>query len=507
MMSYGKPLPYDGRNLLTADLYDVNEAAQLPTADPAEAIRYHAQRGEFKPDTTWVLQPWGQFIVAGASLALFGHDTIPARLPFALAGALTAALLYAVVRARLASTVAAVAAVALLLTNSFWVMHMRQCRYYSLSCLFFLVTLEAYLRWREGRRWGGPIFIGAAWLWFQVDYGSVWPVFVVLGLHALITRTRTLRQTLLTFAGLCAVTVPFCLYYDLIGRARQSGKYIPWSNAIRVTLYQLNQFQLPLVIMPVVLYFLWLKIKNGSDSRSVSLVGLSFAIACALPVWMAVVSPYAYYRYIVPLTPISIIVTAFGIVELARRLPRKKDLRWLAPCAVATATLLFAVTNLPSRPGVIFAFPDQYPRLEYYLSGVIRQEIRFVIDDLTGTGEDDPNRIAVEFLRQRLKPDDEIICNYEDVPLIFYLKNSLVRGGISCFRVNDKVGRVRFAVLRVSAGQHQSIYSRVLKEGLWRQSSTKGLDIAYANYPDPQLHYARLSAGAHPLKIWERVSQ
>src|SRR5208283_667988 len=125
MICYGRPLAYDGFNIVTRDMYDPKETEKLPTGDPADAIRYYRARGEFKADTTWTYHPWGQFILAGASLALFGHDTVPARLPFALAGALTVALLYAVVRRRLASPAAAAVAVTLVLGNSFWVMHMR----------------------------------------------------------------------------------------------------------------------------------------------------------------------------------------------------------------------------------------------------------------------------------------------------------------------------------------------------------------------------------------------
>ena len=384
MMSYGRPLAYDGYNLISRDFYFPEEAQQLPTGDPAEAVRHYVKRGDFKADTAWKAQPWGQFVVAGVSLALFGHDTIPARLPFALAGALTAALLYAVVRRRLASPVAAMAAVALVLGNSFWVMHMRQCRYHALSSLFLLVTLEAYLRWSEGRRWGGPVFIGAAWMWFQMDYGSVWPVLGILALHAVITRTRRLREIVLVFAGFCVVTAPFCLYYELAGRAKHTATN--WSNAIWTMLFEVNQFQLPLVIIPVVLYLLWLKRKDDSNPQSsLPLVGLSLAIVSVLPIWMALAGPFPFYRYIVPLTTLSAIVTAYGIVETARLLPRAKDVRWLLPSAVAAATLFFSITNLPSRPGGLL-FSDEHS-LGYYLSSVVRPEIRLLIGDLTGGGK------------------------------------------------------------------------------------------------------------------------
>jgi hypothetical protein len=502
LVSYGRPLAYDGRNFISRDFFYPEEAEALPTGDAAQAIRYHIRYGDFKADTTWI-EPWGQFIAAGVSLALFGHDTIPARLPFALAGALTAALLYAAVRRRLASTVAAAAAAALVLGNSFWIMHMRQCRYYALSSLFLLVTVEAYLRWQEGRRWGGMIFIGAAWLWFQTDYGSVWPVLGILGLHALISRTRPIRETALVFAGFCAVTAPFCIYYELAGRTMYATTL--WYDSIWQMLFQLNQFQLPLLMVPAVIYLLWSRRRNGSNTQSASLVGLSLAIICASTIWMALVSPFPFYRYLVPVTTLSAIVATYVIIETARLFPGAKDTRLLVPCTVAAATLLLLTTNVLSLPGAL-VFPGKY-RLERYLSSVVRPEIRLLIADWTGDGQDDPNRATVEFLRRRLRPNDEILCNYEDKPLMFYLPN-LVRGGVSCFRVTDS-GNVRFAVYRKSVDfSHYSIYSRELRKSSWVTHGTDAPDICFGNNPDPRFHYSLLMAGSPtPLVILERVSE
>jgi hypothetical protein len=501
MMSHGRPLAYDGRNLITMDLYFPEEARNLPTGDPAEAVTYYARRGDFKADTSWIGQPWGQFLAAGISLALLGDDTFPARLPFALAGALTAALFYTFARRRLGLP-AALCATALLMTNSFWIMHMRQCRYYALSSLFLLLTLEAYLRWKEGRRWGGPVFIGAAWLWFQVDYGSVWPVLVILGMDSVIARARRLGETVLVFAGFCAATAPFCVYYELAGRTKYMASQ--WSDAVLNMLFEINQFQLPLVVIPVVLLLLWINRKESTNTQSRSLVALCLAIVCALTIWMAVAGPFPAYRYVAPLTPLSAVVVAYGIVESARLLPRAKDVRGLVPAAIAAATLLFSITSLLSLPGAL-VFPEQH-RLKYYLSSVIRPEIRLLVGDLTGVGQDDPNRATIEFIRKRLKPGDEILCNYEDVPLMFYL-GCKVRGGISCFRVTDG-GNARFAVYRQSVGfSHSSIYMQELGKSLWTSHIVEAPDIAWGNCPDPRFHHTLLSAGSPPLIVFERTAQ
>ena len=42
----------------------------------------------------------------------------------------------------------------------------------------------------------------------------------------------------------------------------------------------------------------------------------------------------------------------------------------------------------------------------------------------------DANRIVIEWLRENSKPTDEILVNYEDIPLLYYLPNP-VRGGIA----------------------------------------------------------------------------
>ncbi len=502
MMSYGRPLAYDGNNLITMDIYSAGETEKLRSGDPAEAIRYHVQRGDFKADTTWIGQPWGQFIVAGVSLALFGNDTVPARLPFALAGALTVTLLFTVVRRRLNSWIPAVSATALVFLNSFWVMHMRQCRYYALSSLFLLLTLEAYLRWKEGRRWGGLIFIGSAWMWFQADFGSVWPVIGILGLDAVITRARRLGETGLVFAGFCAVTAPFCYYYELAGRVKDTAMPLP--DKVVGMLFQVNQFQLPFIIIPLALFLWWIDKERRSNTQSRSLVGLSLAIVCALTIWMALVSPFPFYRYIVPTTTLSAIIVAYVIVELARRLPHSKTIRWLVPSVVAAATLLFCFTNLLSWPGSVL-FPEKH-RLKYYLTSVARPEIRLFIGDLSAA-PGDPNRATVEFLRQRLKPGDEVLCNYEDIPLMFYFHNR-VRGGISCFRVGDEVGEARFAVYRRSVGfSHTSIYKREMSKNQWRAYTLEAPDIPWGNFPEPRFHYALLSAGSSPLMVFERVDQ
>src|SRR5512137_2012600 len=96
MLKYGKPLAWDGRNLITMDSMADEDPATLHerTGNVDAMLRYLVARKDFRADTTWVNQPWGQFVAAAASLGVLGHGTWQARLPFALAGLATVLLLY-----------------------------------------------------------------------------------------------------------------------------------------------------------------------------------------------------------------------------------------------------------------------------------------------------------------------------------------------------------------------------------------------------------------------------
>ena len=294
MLSTGRPLAYDGVNLITMDRYFPGEGSILPTKNAKEAVDFFVRRKDFKADTTWIGQPWGQFIVAGMSLALFGDNTVAARLPFALAGAMTATLLFVMVRKRFSSSVPAIVAVALLLGNTFWFLHMRQCRYYALSALFLLLTMGSYLRWQEGNRWGAPVFIGSAWIWFHQDFGSIWPVLLILALDAAIVAGRhRLRNTVFVFTSLGLIIAPWIVYYNMVGRLHEPEA--PWIFKTWNMLSQMNQFQLPLILVPVAVFFLWRDRHKSSEAEGRRLVSLSIAIIAALTVWMSTVGPLVFY--------------------------------------------------------------------------------------------------------------------------------------------------------------------------------------------------------------------
>ena len=115
----------------------------------------------------------------------------------------------------------------------------------------------------------------------------------------------------------------------------------------------------------------------------------------------------------------------------------------------------------------------------------------------------------IEFLRGRVEPGDEILINYEDSPLMFYLDNP-IRGGIGCFRAEDPAPPApRFLVLRQSATfTHAEVYEREWRRHRWIHADVDAPDIPGANSPDPLGHYSLIDdwAGWPRFRVYENAT-
>jgi 4-amino-4-deoxy-L-arabinose transferase-like glycosyltransferase len=101
-------------------------------------------------------------VATALSIRLLGQTTLAARLPFALASLITVLLLYWLALEYCASIMIASVAAVLLTLNAYWILHARQCRYYSLSSLFLALTFLCYAYWQRGGKWGQGAFIASA---------------------------------------------------------------------------------------------------------------------------------------------------------------------------------------------------------------------------------------------------------------------------------------------------------------------------------------------------------
>ncbi|MGE0535927.1 MAG: ArnT family glycosyltransferase [Pirellulales bacterium] len=487
LLKYGRPLGYDGRNLITMDWYVEGAESSIPSGAAAESIDYFVARGDFRDDTTWTGQPWGQFVLAAASMAMLGKSTWGARLPFALCGVGVAVVLYSFIRKRFCDPAMSVAALLLLLGNVYWVLHMRQCRYYAPASLLLLVTFVAYVRWRARDRWGGAAFVFSAWCFFQCDFGTFWPVMAVLTVDGLWSFRGRRYEFLGAMAALAALLGPWIWYYEILERLKP--RLADSAQSVWILLMSFNQYQLPLIVMPVCLWFAWRARRAQSmPTGATHAIVLAAAIVAAILIWVPLVAPYPFYRYLAVATPLSCLLVSYilaGLIDVALRHKAASDLR--VACSVVLAGLLL-VTQVAAAPANLALMAGQS---SVHISlGFWRPDLRTLYVDLRNIGPD-PNREIVAELTPKLRPGDAVLTDVEDAPLMFYT-DAEVRGGLATFRSDDtSVPPPRFIIIRSTGQMGRDAIRRQLARHTWRKLPVWIPAERFGNIPDPLFHRAR----------------
>ena len=468
-LKHGKPLGYDGVNLLTNDNAAAEDARTIyaRTTSASAGVEYIVKRGDLRADTSWIYHPWGQFVVAAASIGILGKTTVAARLPFALAAFATVPLLYWLTRRATGSVVTAAAACALLLVNGSWILHGRQARYYALSSLLLVAVMAAFDRWQRGARLGAPAFVVIAWLFFQVDYGTFWPVAGVLAIAALINQRREILKPLLVLGALSVSIVPFVFFYKLANR--RSVQVEDWPHRFNGVVFNTNEAVAPVVVLvTAAITFAFVQRRLAESERR--LVGVSLAIIATMILWVPTVAPASFVRYVIMTAPLGAFLTAWTLSRIGQST--------IVTCAAAAIVGVTAWVTLPF---------DSWASMDPLRSNgaLVRPMLRSMVDDVF-VPHKDPNRIVIDYLRAHAKPTDEILINYEDIPLMYYLSNP-IRGGVAAFRVeDDSKGPPEFIVLRRSVPYvHMPVFTREMNRYTWDPITLGAPDVVWGNNPDP----------------------
>lgn len=108
---------------------------------------------QFSVSPLWRWHPWLQFYVTALSFKLFGVSALTARLPFAITGVIFFWYYLGFLKRRgPKNLVFFLIANLLVLTSAPLLLHLRQARYYALSVLFTLMTVDGYLSIKNGKR-------------------------------------------------------------------------------------------------------------------------------------------------------------------------------------------------------------------------------------------------------------------------------------------------------------------------------------------------------------------
>lgn len=391
----------------------------------------------YGPGLSFIAQPWLESYVAAASFAMFGKSEWSARLPFALFGFFSFFLLYAAA-ARLFDCRTARIAVIIAAANVPFLLHLRQCRYYSLVVFFTLALLLAYLDFIEGRKHSRPVFTVLSFLLFQANFGCFVPVLAALLIHFFSAKRDrgAVKSFLVMYAWVFALVLPWAFLYKIWMQGGEGGFAEVLRNA-KFYLSKINEYFFPYRFAALALAAAWAfgrrHFRFGENEKR-ALLFLSIIIAVNwVMLWFA---DFNSARYVIHIAGLFFIIEAF----LAARL-----LDWNRQTgAVMLALLCF--TNVLSGPVFYLPVRGLAPLVRNWTGlavdkGILSRKYAGKVEKELGRAVkksavrcyfcdyiyeithdyDGPLEGVVKYLRVHAKPGDTIKTHsYNDKSLLYY---------------------------------------------------------------------------------------
>lgn len=326
--------------------YDESETAVL-----AESILQHgypkAFIGDFRVTTdetygigsSYIAQPWLQDYTAALAFLMFGKSNFSARILFAVIGFLSLYLLYYLAKILFKDRIAADITLFIASTCVPYILHFRQCRYYSLNVFFTLILLISYFKFVERKRYSSFLFVVSAFLLFHSNYGCLIPTMGILFVHFLASERQNkalLSEFIRMYVMIAVLILPWAFVYK-IWEQGGGGEGGILRNA-KFYLSKINGYFFPFRFLLVLLLISFIvkplreKLKRlVKPGEKTPLVFLASVIA-ANWVFLFFVD-YNSARYIVHIAGLFFIIDAYLLSKL---------FRWnKLACAAAIAALCF----------------------------------------------------------------------------------------------------------------------------------------------------------------------
>lgn len=265
---------------------------------------------ESRADHLWFFTPWLPFYLCAGSFKIFGFSEWAGRLPFALAGFLSAALLWRLTWRWTRSRAMTFLTLLFYTTNVSLIIYTRQCKYYPFYLLSFLLVLYGLLKWRENRKGFGWVlfgFLGA----FHCNYLTAGLLFIGFGIFCLFTGEGKLFRGLFwkialgvgIFFGPFLLLAPMGERMGIVAHAFSASIFLSKCGA---HIYYWNNQVFPLLLG---LGLFWKRPK-----------GWKFFGILWLCSWLGLpLLSHDEFRYDIHLLPLFCFLIAFLLVSLYRR--------------------------------------------------------------------------------------------------------------------------------------------------------------------------------------------
>jgi 4-amino-4-deoxy-L-arabinose transferase-like glycosyltransferase len=360
---------------------------------------------------------WLQAYVVATSFRLFGESSWAARVPFALAGWLCVPLVaWVVIRAGGTRHAARIAAL-LTATNIAFLICSRQARYYGLTAALALLAVGTYTRVLQRDAIGQPIrassvglAVAATLLVLSFDVTAMGMLGVMAVHWILVGRSR--RSLQFWSAWLLAATVLIAwialsssapIRHSNVGLAAMLNRlwYGPFYYAGQIDAHVVP---LPLLALAALAF--------RERTRPAAMLLSAVAVGASVGVML---SPYRFFRYIVPAVPF-----VFGLVGLGLAAVAEKGRAARIVSYAIVALLAFSTAFHSFSRSLLAAVADRTDAITVRRRSV---PIRIPLADLLQEFRDPPRgpvSAAIAFFGRHAKPTDIVVTAYGELPLKFH---------------------------------------------------------------------------------------
>ena len=377
-------------------------------------------------DGLWTWSPWLQDYTTAASFAVFGETTWAGRAPFAFIGWIAVIALAFVAWRIYQSHRVALGAMLLLGTSEVFLLHIRQCRYYSIIVLAEIAFIYGIYQILARNKIGAWFILAALLVQFYCNYACAIaniPILLILAWRLFRQDRGALVLLLSSFGIWLLLTVPWLLFTKIWRQGSVLG-HDPWTHLLRFYAWQFHFHFFPwcFLLLPVggwlVRRFSADRINVAQTSKSADLSGsgsrerASFEHYLLLLIILYVpgllLMPLAFSRYLLPILPVACLLVAAWLFRYVK---------WTAMAIlVLMAQCLTNVLAVATDP---FAkqYPLRSPFADVLFSSLLPYENRAT--DL------------LKFFGQNAQPGDILLSWDTEFPLEFYTHLKIVDGRLN----------------------------------------------------------------------------
>ncbi len=372
--------------------------------DGKNYIRIVSGKHEHNKDYIWTWSPWLDEYIAAGSFLLLGKSTYAARLPFAVVGFLSVPFLIYVSYRIFRRHEPTIIAVLLYLTTAAFLLHARQCRYYSLIIFAQIGLIYGYKLLVGESPWRGCVYIVLALtVQFYCNYILAAGNILALCIAAILMRRRyppLVVAVIICLAAFSAIAAPWLLYAQPWHQAHRTG----FRNFTAYVGYYASIIHLYLMPIPVLLLAVVMRLLRRDKgigqtaSPGMSDVGLFLWVLMPSHLFILGMAPESFFRYVLVLIPAVTLLASHILTVVVHPV----HLRYLLVGVLGLSNIISELTAAPFKGTLDIQMP-------------IVQFVR----EITSHYEDRLSAVA-HYLQQNGRPGQSLCVRSPEFPLIFY---------------------------------------------------------------------------------------